>query len=154
MDDAPHPFKKQINQLVSNLTGLVETQVQLLKLDVEEQIAHAMSAIFLILLLLFFSGLAIIGGSVAAAIALGQYFSNILYGTLLVTAFYTTLLLCIIIWRKRVWQMLSDRLELIIDVANSEKKGKPQSLGQHQDDAVADKPIAEVVSSTHQDPKK
>lgn len=92
----------RLDNLVENISGYVDTRVQLLKIEIKEDVAKVLSkglvqgSIFLVgLLFLFFV-------SIGLAQYLNTYFENSFEGYLIVSGFYFLLFVGLIIFRKSI----------------------------------------------------
>ena len=89
-------MKSDINPILENLTGFIETKIELLKLDIREDAAHVVARA-IIYLILFFLG---VGFFFFINLALATYTNDVLnsqyLGHIVVASIY--LLLLILIW--------------------------------------------------------
>jgi uncharacterized membrane protein YqjE len=103
----------KLDGLVNNLTGYIETRIELMKYEVKEDIARAVSkmAMFLLLGLLFTFFLLFI--SVAIATKIGESIGNFA-GFGIVASFYLVMLLLAFILRESISKAVEKKLKDII----------------------------------------
>ena len=88
----------KVDSLLSNLTGYVETRVELLKVEVKEDLAKALAKAVSYFLIGFISALFLTFVSVALALLLGQRLGNFV-GFSIVAGIY--LMTALILWFSR-----------------------------------------------------
>jgi len=88
----------KIDSLISNLTGFVETRVELLKIEVKEDLAKGLAKAVSYLMIAFVSALFLSFISVAIALLLGQRLGNFA-GFSIVAGVY--LVIALILWFSR-----------------------------------------------------
>ena len=99
----------KIDGLIDNLTGYIETRVQLLKIDVKEEVAKLIAKAFLVLVCSFAFVLFIVLLSIAAA----YYFSSMVgmaMGFVIVAGFYLLVGLILVLFRKEIGEILEKKL--------------------------------------------
>ena len=80
----------KVDSLIGNLTGYVETRIELLKIEVKEDISRGLSNIIVFLLLAFVFAVFIVFISVAIALAIGESIGGFA-GFAIVSGFYLLL---------------------------------------------------------------
>ncbi len=88
----------KIDNLISNLTGYVETRVELIKIELKEELAKSLAKAVAFLLIAFIAALFIIFISIAGALQLAESLGNFA-GFSIVAAVY--LITGIILWFSR-----------------------------------------------------
>lgn len=91
----------KVDSLISNLTGYVETRVELLKVEVKEDLAKALAKAVSYLLIGFISALFLTFISVALALLLGQRLGNFA-GFSIVAGIYLITALVLWFWRANL----------------------------------------------------
>lgn len=114
--------KQQLDRLIQNLSGLIETRLKLFRLEMEEELSGAMALLITLAVILLLAGIAGLFLSIALALALGSWLGSHVYGFLAVAAIYILLLLIINNTKKTLkkgirkgleqqWSQLSGRVE-------------------------------------------
>ncbi len=96
----------KLDGLVANLTGYVETRVELLKLEIREEIAKAIARMTVLVLVMATISLFILFFSVSVALLIGEYL-GFFEGFLIVSGFYLLVAILVLLMRKS----LSDTME-------------------------------------------
>lgn len=99
----------KLDGLVNNLTGYVETRIELMKYEIKEDMAKAIAKISLVLLTAMLFTFFMLFISVSIAIKIGESLGNFA-GFGIVAGFYFILMLIILIFREPI----SKNLELKI----------------------------------------
>jgi uncharacterized membrane protein YqjE len=100
----------KLDGLVNNLTGYVETRIELLKYEIKEDMAKAiarLSLVFLTALLFTFFLLFI---SVSVAIKIGESMGNFA-GFGMVAGFYFLFMLIVILFRKPIGENIEEKIK-------------------------------------------
>ena len=84
----------QLDRLVKNLIGFLETHFKLIQLEVKEELAKSITKLIIGALVAMFAALATLLASIALAIWLGERFDSMPLGFLAVSGIY---FLCIIV---------------------------------------------------------
>ena len=112
----------KIGKLIENLTGYIKVKIELLKLDIIEEVSKGIASIFSLLIVLIL-GLFVLGfGSLALAVFINGYLDNSYGGYLVVTGFYSILLIIII------WMSKTGKLKQIIEDQIVEERNKDEIL--------------------------
>jgi hypothetical protein len=88
----------KVDSLLSNLSGYVETRVELLKVEVKEDVSKGLAQAVTYLFIAFVAGLFVTFLSIAAALLLGKLLGNIV-GFLIIAVLY--LIGSVILWSSR-----------------------------------------------------
>jgi uncharacterized membrane protein YqjE len=95
-----------LDSLAENLSGYVEARVELLKLEMREELAKAMTRGMvlgiIVLICIFFTGFISLG----LALYLNEFFTEKYTGFFLIGGFYLILLLASLLMRKQFFQLL------------------------------------------------
>ena len=103
----------KLDGLVNNLTGYIESRIELMKYEVKEDLARAISKIALQLVLLVFLLFFLLFASAAVAHKIGETLGTSAgYG--IVAGFYLTLLLLIVLFREPLSHWLEKKIKDII----------------------------------------
>lgn len=100
----------RIDDLTKDLSGYVEARVELLKLEVREEVAKALTRVMVLGVIVLLSVLFIIFMSIGLAFYINNYFEEKSAGFFLVGGFYLLLLMISIIFRKQIFQFLESSL--------------------------------------------
>lgn len=99
----------KLDGLIDNLSGYIETRIELLKYEVKEDIARAMAKVAIVALIVVFLTLFIIFISIAVAFVLAESIGT--YGGFgIVAGFYLVLMLILVFFREPI----SHKIELEI----------------------------------------
>lgn len=90
----------RIDKLVDNLSGYVETRVQLLKIEIKEDVAKILSKGIIHGTIILFAFLFLIFFSFGTAEYLNIYFANTFEGYLIVASFYLVCFIVFMVFRK------------------------------------------------------
>jgi uncharacterized membrane protein YqjE len=66
----------KVDSFINNLTGYLETRIELLKVEAKEELSKGLSNVLVFLLLAFVFALVIVFFSVAIALVIGEYTGN------------------------------------------------------------------------------
>ena len=103
----------KLDGLVNNLTGYIESRIELMKYEVKEDVARAISKIALLLVLSVFLLFFLLFASAAAAHKIGETLGAFAgYG--IVAGFYLTLLLLIVLFREPLGNRIEKKIKDII----------------------------------------
>ncbi|HEY9048588.1 MAG TPA: phage holin family protein [Ohtaekwangia sp.] len=108
----------KLDSLVQNLTGYVETKVELMKLEIKEDLAKGLSRIAVFIAIAFTFILFIIFFSVALAFKIGESIGTF-GGFALVAAFYLLLAIVTLLSREAIFNKLEKELA---DLLTKKKK--------------------------------
>lgn len=103
----------KLDGLVNNLTGYIETRIELMKYEVKEDMAKAIAKISILLLLALLFTFFILFSSVAIAVKIGESMGSFA-GFGFVAGFYLLMLLVIIALREPIGKSLEKKLKNII----------------------------------------
>ncbi len=90
----------RIDKLVDNLSGYVETRVQLLKIEIKEDVAKILSIGIIHGTIILFAFLFLIFFSLGMAEFINLFFENTFEGYLIVASFYLVCFIVFMIFRK------------------------------------------------------
>jgi hypothetical protein len=107
----------KVDSLLSNLTGYVETRVELLKVEVKEDLAKALAKAVSYFLIGFVSATFLVFISVAIALLLGRRMGNFI-GFSIVAGIY--LIIAVILWFSR--EKLISKFEARFDLMFRKKQ--------------------------------
>jgi uncharacterized membrane protein YqjE len=96
----------KLDGLIENVSGYVEARVQLLKIEVREDVAKAMTRALMFGVILLFAFLFIVFFSIGLALFLNRYFHDSFIGFWVVAGFYLLLFLLAFAMRKQIHQKL------------------------------------------------
>ena len=88
----------KVDSLIGNLTGYVETRIELVKVEAKEELAKGLSTVIVFLLLAFIVALVIVFVSVGIALRVGEALGN-LAAFSIVAAFYA-IAAGIVAWKR------------------------------------------------------
>jgi uncharacterized membrane protein YqjE len=100
----------KLDGLVNNLTGYVETRIELLKYEIKEDMAKAIARLSLVLLTALLFTFFLLFISVSVAIKLGEVWGNFV-GFGIVAGFYLLLMLIIVLFRKPISKSLEEKIK-------------------------------------------
>jgi len=103
----------KLDGLVNNLTGYIETRIELMKYEVKEDMAKAIAKVSILLLVALLFTFFLLFVSVALAHKIGESLGSFA-GFGLVAGFYLLLLLVIIALREPIGKSLEKKLKNII----------------------------------------
>jgi uncharacterized membrane protein YqjE len=92
----------RLDNLVENLSGYVETRIELIKIEIREEIAKVISNALMVSVLFLLGLLFLIFFSIGAAHYLNGFFSNPSVGFWIISGIYGVLGLIIVLFRKRI----------------------------------------------------
>lgn len=104
----------KVDSLISNLTGYVETRIELLKIEAKEELTKGISSILVFLLMSFVFGVFIIFISVALALQIGK-FTGTIWGFVIVSAFYLIVGFALLMSRENLIKKLEKKISVIIN---------------------------------------
>ena len=99
----------KIDSMISNLTGYVETRIELLKIEAKEEISKGLSKVIVYFLLAFVMAVFIVFISVAAAMALSESMGAF-GGFAIVAGFYLLLGVILIFVRETLIASLEEKI--------------------------------------------
>lgn len=100
----------KLDGLVSNLTGYVETRIELLKYEIKEDMAKAISRVALILLVSLLFTFFLLFISVSVAIKIGETLGNFA-GFGIVAGFYFIIMLMIVLFRDSISKTIEEKIK-------------------------------------------
>lgn len=100
----------KLDGLVNNLTGYVETRIELLKYEIKEDMAKAIARLSLVLLTTLLFTFFLLFISVSVAIKIGEDLGNFI-GFGMVAGFYFLLMVIIILLRKPISKNLEGKIK-------------------------------------------
>lgn len=108
----------KVDSLIENLTGYIETRVELLKVEAKEEISKSLSNILVFLLLAFVFALVLIFLSVAIALEIGERLGSFA-GFAIVAGFYLLIGVGLLVSRESLTQKLEKKISSMFN----KKKG-------------------------------
>lgn len=100
----------KLDGLVDNLTGYVESRIELMKYEVKEDVARAISKVSILLFLAVFFIFFLLFASAAVAHKIGESLGSFAgYG--IVAGFYLMLLLLVLIFREPIGKALEKKMK-------------------------------------------
>ena len=78
----------KLDNIIEHFIGLVESKVEIAKIEIKEELAHGLSKGIVALLLLFFAILFFLFFNIAIALFVGYALNNAGYGFLIISGFY------------------------------------------------------------------
>ena len=100
----------KLDGLVNNLTGYVETRIELLKYEIKEDMAKAIAKISIVLLTAMLFTFFLLFISVSVAIKIGESIGNFA-GFGIVAAFYFVIMLIILIFREPISKNIETKIK-------------------------------------------
>jgi uncharacterized membrane protein YqjE len=107
----------KVDSLISNLTGYIETRIELLKVEAKEEFSKGLSNVLIFVLLAFVFAVFIVLFSVAVAMELSEHLGGFA-GFAIVSAFYLLLGVVLVLSRET----LTKKLEKKISTAFNKKR--------------------------------
>lgn len=106
--------------IVDNLKSLVDTRVKILKLEIKDELASAMSKILVGIVLINLLFFALLLASVALSIYLGEVFNNYYLGFLSTGGIYLLLFIFLLIFKDRLGlkESIENELNKVLDSNN------------------------------------
>jgi hypothetical protein len=99
----------KLDGLINNLTGYIETRVELVKLEIKEDIAKAVARLTVLVAVLTVVSLFILFFSISVALFIGDYL-GFFEGFAIVAGFYLLLAIVFVAMRKSVSEALEKKL--------------------------------------------
>jgi uncharacterized membrane protein YqjE len=100
----------RLDNLAEDLSGYVEARVELLKLEVREEVAKAMTRVMVLGVIVLLCILFIVFLSIGLALYINQFFEEKSIGFFLLSGFYLLLVLLSFGFRKRLFHSLEKLL--------------------------------------------
>lgn len=100
----------KLDGLINTLSGYVETRIELLKYEIKEDMAKAVSRLAMVLVLALFFTFFLLFISVSVAIKVGESLGNFA-GFGIVSSFYLLLMLLIILFRNPISKALEENIK-------------------------------------------
>jgi uncharacterized membrane protein YqjE len=104
----------KVDSFINNLTGYLETRIELLKVEAKEEFSKGLSNVIIFLLLAFVFALVIVFFSVAIALVLGEYIGN-RAGFAIVAGVYLILGVALTLKRNSLIQSLEKKIALMFN---------------------------------------
>jgi uncharacterized membrane protein YqjE len=102
----------KVDSFINNLTGYLETRIELLKVEAKEELSKGLSNVLVFLLLAFVFALVIVFFSVAIALVIGEYLGN-RSGFAIVGGIYLVLGIVLAVKRNSLIQSLENKIALM-----------------------------------------
>ncbi|MEN8248614.1 MAG: phage holin family protein [Bacteroidota bacterium] len=93
----------RLDAIIDNLTGLIETRIELAKIEMKEEVAKIGARIIAGVVLAFLLVMIIIFLSISAATWINSLMESTYMGYVIVTGFYLVVFILIIILKAHVW---------------------------------------------------
>ena len=100
----------KLDGLVNNLTGYVETRIELLKYEIKEDLSRTISKLALVILLALLFTFFLLFISVSIAIKIGESLGNFT-GFGIVAAFYFVIMLILVLFRESISKSLEEKIK-------------------------------------------
>ncbi len=100
----------KLDGLVNNLTGYVETRIELMKYEIKEDMAKAIARVSLVLLTALLFTFFLLFISVSVAIKIGETLGTFA-GFALVAGFYFMLMLTIVLFRESISKNIEKKIK-------------------------------------------
>lgn len=104
----------KVDSLISNLTGFVETRIELLKIEAKEELSKGLSNVIIFLLLAFVFAAAIIFISVAFAIVIGKQ-TGLVAGFAIVAGVYLIIGFILTLRRDSLVRALEKKIAVMLN---------------------------------------
>jgi uncharacterized membrane protein YqjE len=91
-----------IGNIIDQLKALVETRMQIIKLEIKEELSKSFAKALIGLVLIFILFIALLFLSIAISIYLGYILDNYFYGFLLTSGFYFLLFIILYLLRNKI----------------------------------------------------
>ena len=101
----------KVDSLIGNLTGYVETRIELIKVEAREELSKGLSVVLVYVLLAFVFGLVIVFISIAAGLKLSETLGGF-WAFAIVSVFYLLVGLVLLWYRERIMQKLEKKISL------------------------------------------
>lgn len=99
----------KLDGLVANLTGYVETRVELLKLEIKEEIAKSLAKLSVLVIVIASLSLFVLLFSVSIALLIGEHL-GFFEGFLIVSGFYFLIAVLVLLMRKSLSETMEKKL--------------------------------------------
>ena len=99
----------KLDSIMDHISGYLETRVALVKMEIREEVASAMSRVLIIMIMIFTGILFLLFISVGLAEYLNQVLGGDFVGFMIVGGFYGLLLLVMIIFRKSLLKTFENK---------------------------------------------
>jgi uncharacterized membrane protein YqjE len=104
----------KVDSLISNLTGYIETRVELLKIEAKEELSKGLSNVLVYLLLAFVFALVIVFISVAVALVIGDRIGSFA-GFSIVGGFYLLVGMVLMKYRETLVQKIEKKVSVMFN---------------------------------------
>lgn len=103
----------KLDSLIEHLTGFVETRIELMKVEVQEELARVLSRALVFIVILCVLTLFVLLISMAVSFKIGERLGNF-GGFAIVAGFYLLVGLGILAFRTRISEQVEDKLQEIM----------------------------------------
>ena len=110
----------KIDSIIENLTGLIETRLELAKIELKEELAKIAARVIAMVVFSFLAVMIIIFFSIWLAAFLNSVLGSMWAGYAIVTGFYLLILILLIIFRVHIILQAKIEEALIENVENEE----------------------------------
>jgi uncharacterized membrane protein YqjE len=100
----------KLDSLIQNLTGFVETRIELMKIEIREDVAKAIARGLMIVVFLFLGFLFLIFFNIGLAHLFNTMFDHTYVGYWLVAGIYATVFLILLIFRKGIFEYFQKQM--------------------------------------------
>jgi uncharacterized membrane protein YqjE len=104
----------RLDHFVHNITGYLETQMELLKVEIREDVAKAIARALVSVLLVLIGFMVLVFFSVGLAHYINGFFDKPYAGYWSVAGMYAALFLILVIFRKRIYHYFEGQLSDLI----------------------------------------
>lgn len=99
----------KLDGLVGNLTGYVETRIELMKLEIKEEIAKSLAKVSVLVIVIASLSLFVLFFSVSIALLIGEHL-GFFEGFLIVSGFYFLIAVLVLLMRKSLSETMEKKL--------------------------------------------
>jgi len=110
----------KLDSLIEHLTGFVETRIELMKVEVQEELARVLSRALVFMVISSVLTLFILLFSMAVSYEIGERLGNF-WGFTLVAGFYLVIGLVIFLFRAQIFERVEETLEEIMQRKKKKK---------------------------------
>jgi uncharacterized membrane protein YqjE len=103
--------QQHVDRLIKNLTGLLDTQLRLLRLEIKGELSNAIAVMAVVMFVSLLGAFVVVLLSIAFALALGNWIGSSIAGYLIVAALYAIVLFGAI----RAIKPIQRRVSAIVD---------------------------------------
>ncbi|RLD21244.1 MAG: hypothetical protein DRI71_09355 [Bacteroidetes bacterium] len=114
----------RIDAIIENLTGLIEARMELAKLEIKEEAAKVGARIVAAIVFSFLLIMIIIFFSLSIATLLNSVLESMFLGYVIITGFYSLVLVLLIAFKAHIWlqQKIEDELINFVDAKDEDEQ--------------------------------